>query len=817
MKRSVANFTNRYCKITGIVLLSIISITCPCIGQSVISGMIVNWDDSAMAHANVLLLHAKDSSLTKGTLSADDGSFNFENIADGEYIVMATYTGFRQMYTPVFSVTNNQPINLGKLMFAESTVSLHAVTVISKKPLYENKPGRIIVNVQNSVTSAGNTALDVLERSPGIIVNRQTNSIAMEGKDGVAVMINGKINYMPADAVLEMLQGMNAGNIEKIELINTPPANLDADGHGGYINIILKSNNNSGTNGSYSATIGYGQGFVDGANLNINHRNEKINVYGNFSYSRLNKPLPIETYVKYKSQGDINETYFVADRGEANREINARVGLDYQISKNTVLGALISGYNTKYTQSENNINRVLKNGQTDTIIKQHNHELKVWQNISANFNVQHDFNENSRISVNLDYIYYQNDQPYDYYSAYYNNTGSFIYDLTKRSNKFTPINFCIGAIDYTQRIGKKLIVETGFKTTTAIFLNDLRVERYNQGIWSRDSSLSTRHKLNENYNAFYTSFDLSINSNTHAKFGFRYEYSNYNLKSITTKDIIDRHYGNLFPVVSLSHKLNANSSVNLYYNMRIARPTFTQLAAYAYFINESISITGNPALQPSISNTIRGEYSFKKYLFAVSASKEDRPIWIFQPKIDSTNNKITLNPENLSYQKLVTALISIPVNISNWWSMQYNITGIWQEVAAAGDNPLKISKFNININASERFTLRKNFSIELSGFYQSKSLSGVNVQRAYGSLDFGIKKKLAGKNGSLIFSATNLLNSQDYYINADIPEKNLSTHLHVNWVQRAFKLTYTRNFGNDKLKERRERATGAEEEKERVQ
>src|SRR5665213_4256511 len=105
--------------------------------------------------------------------------------------------------------------------------------------MFEQKIDRMVINVKNSITDAGGSALDVLEKSPGVTVNRQNNSIAINGKNGVVVMINGRLTYMPMDALFQLLAGTNADNIEKIELITTPPAKYDAEGNAGYINIVL--------------------------------------------------------------------------------------------------------------------------------------------------------------------------------------------------------------------------------------------------------------------------------------------------------------------------------------------------------------------------------------------------------------------------------------------------------------------------------------------------------------------------------------------------------------------------------------------------
>ena len=801
------------------LLAAIIFINIIAKAQTSIRGKVHSSNGKPIAGATVLLLNAGDSVLIKGIISTEEGNYSFTNIIPGSYIIGSSYTGFRQAYTPVFSIkTAEDNINLDNIELQKEEVALDNVTVTSKKPLFEQKIDRMVINVASSITSAGSTALDVLERSPGVTVDRQNNAIAINGKNGVVVMINGKISRMPMSAVVQLLAGMSSDNIEKMEIITTPPANFDAEGNAGYINIVLKSNHNYGTNGSYSATLGYNNGEESLGSFNINHRKGKLNLYGDYSYSRFHWGQDFYFSHAITDQGKLTENFSISDRDALQVYHDARVGLDYEINKKTVIGGLVNAYFSRWTMDAQNKGLVYINKQPDTITNVNNHENHNLSSYSLNVNLQHSYNANEKITFNADYMYYRDNNPVSYLNNYYSGSGTFIYAQNVKSSKLTPVNFWVGTADYTKKISKKADLEAGVKGTFSRFNNEVEIQRQVQNKWEIDPTLSAVYDLRENIAAAYSSVTVNFSDKTGIKTGLRYEYTNSNLGSITQKNIVDRQYGRLFPSFFFYNTFNENNAINFSYSRRITRPTFWNLAPFVIFIDPNTFFSGNTALQPAISDGVNVSYTYKRKIVSLAYSYTTDPISNFQPKVDVTTNKQTLSAENMDNMKTFNISFSLPFTVNKWWNMQNNLAGSWQQINAFYNKaPITIENKNYNLNSTQSFKLPKDFSLEVSGFYYSGGLFGFYRLKPFGSLDFGAQKKLKDNKGNLRFGVSNVLNTQKYNLSVDQPQYNLVIKNKFQFAYTNWRLTYTRNFGNDKVKGKRERGTGAEEEKGRVQ
>ncbi|MEJ7829354.1 MAG: TonB-dependent receptor, partial [Segetibacter sp.] len=243
----------------------------------------VSTIEKPVVAATISLLKAGDSSLVKMAVSDKTGKFEVTKFPNGKYLVLVTAVGFTRYYSETFELSTARPsYTLKEVALSPVLKSLQGVTVTSKKPLIEQRPGMTVLNVDASPTNTGTNALELLEKSPGVSVDNDGN-ISLKGKQGVLILIDGKPTHLSPTDLAAFLKNMQSSNLEQIEIMTNPPAKYDAAGNSGIINIKTKKGNIKGINGT--ATAGYTQGYYSRFNggANLNYRNNKLNLFGGFN------------------------------------------------------------------------------------------------------------------------------------------------------------------------------------------------------------------------------------------------------------------------------------------------------------------------------------------------------------------------------------------------------------------------------------------------------------------------------------------------------------------------------------------------------
>jgi outer membrane receptor protein involved in Fe transport len=779
-----------------------------------VSGSVLDTANKGVPFANILLLRANDSTLVKGALTTETGTFEITDIPVGSYFIKGTFIGYQPSQSEVFELTSDYRVP--ELVLVEGE-SLEEVLVVAEKPLFTQKVDRLVINVEGSIVSSGGTALEVLERSPGVVVNRQGNSISVVGKDGVVVMINGKTSYVPSESLVQLLESMSSDNIQSIELITTPPANFDAEGNAGFINIVLKKTADLGLNGSYSLSAGYGDGATTSDNINFNYRKNKINLFGSYAFSIDKRSQFFETTRQFSENDTLKRVATTTDRDPTQRNHNLRVGLDVEVSEKTIMGVLLNGFDNRWSMDAFNENFKSSNGVPTSFVDIVNDEVNHLRHFGANYNIKHNFTEDEFLSMDLDYLYYKFENPTNYTNTFYDGDHMFLNTELLRSGKITPITTLVGKIDYDKKAGEKLNYQAGIKATKSDLENDVSVEEEINGVFVIDPTLTNLSNLDESILAAYAAADYTFNEKTTAKVGLRYEYTNSELVTNTQGKVVDRSYGLWFPSVFFNRKITEDLNMNLSYSKRIRRPTFNDLAPFVIFFDPETFISGNASLQPAISNTFKYDINYKSYFLSFGYTDQDASIARFQETIDEETGRLFFLADNLDYTRTFSIIAGIPVKISNWWRTQNNLTFIKQKVRGfyLGD-PVVQELGNFSANTTHSFKITQSFTAELSGFYSGPSFFGTaRFEEVYG-VNVGLQKKFSDTWGTLKFSVNDALDSVEFVGGTDLPEQNIFTRNVFDFSNRTFTLTYSRNFGNTKLKSSRDRETGSEEERQRV-
>ena len=314
------------------------------VNEGSISGTVADGGDQKIIDAaTVSLFEAKDSSLFKIGLTTKTGNFIFEHVPFGKYYILATSTGHLKTYSPVVEVNSNVMVAAGTLQLTSDIKTLKEVTIAAKRPFIERKIDRTIINVDAAITNAGTTALEVLEKSPGVTVDKDGN-ISLKGKQGVLIMLDGRPSYLSGQELANLLKNMPSSVIDQIEIMTNPSAKYDAAGNSGIINIKTKKNKLKGLNGSLSTSIIQGRFTKTNNSLNLNYRTGKVNIFGNYSYSYWHGYEDLYIHRNFRNTITKNlETIFDQQSNMQNRsqEHNIKLGMDFYANKKTTAGIVL--------------------------------------------------------------------------------------------------------------------------------------------------------------------------------------------------------------------------------------------------------------------------------------------------------------------------------------------------------------------------------------------------------------------------------------------------------------------------------------------
>lgn len=766
--------------------------------QIIITGKIVDASDIGIPYADILLLDEEGNWTNDRTSSDENGDFELSTKETGKFKISIISIGFEKYESDYFSLILNKSVDLQTVNLEQESFELNDVDVTARRKIaYKREIDRTIIDLETDSSTSGASLLDVLERTPGVIVDRQSQSISMLGKSGVNVMINGKISYMPINALVQYLNGMNADNAKSIELITTPPANFDAEGNAGFINIELKKNPQEGYNGNVTLGNGFGDDrTIQNASTNFNLNSNDIHM--TFNYSLLNNLLPANAELNRSSY----ETEFPQDvkytwaRDNSRQVHNLRYSFVYDFSEKTEAGFSITGYSNNYKTNGESTNEY--STRPNDIDFMNLTEDNYWKSFQVDSYISYKFSDEKKVSFDFNYLKYQNDQPINYLIT--NNQNS-LFQRNLLSKKSSPFDIKAYMLDYEDKILKKVNFSAGLKFIKSDFINENSLFEENKIV---DLFTSTS-ELDESVSAIYAQFDTKFGDNITFKSGIRFE----NTQTLVTDQIgnalVDRNYGNLFPSIFLGYKLNDNNNLNLSFSKRINRPAFTDLAPFVLFFDLDSGVQGNTSLQPSFTDNFQIDYRFKSISISAQYADENDVMGRFQPKF-LEDGFLILRPENLDSQKTLSAIINFPVYPFNWWDIRFFTTYSYSNLVHNSDQyTLDRNNSNIRFNINNDITLGNDYTLQIFGTYRSKQMFGAYDLLPAGMLNITLQKKT--DNFIYTLNAVNVLDSNYFQWDSDIPGIQLQSFGFIDFTPPQIKFNIAYNFGNQNLKSKKVKAS----------
>ena len=472
--------------------------------KGTIKGMVRDASAAPLEKVAVVLFRAGDSVAEASILTRSDGSFAFRGVAEGAYQVGISATGYQPLRTQPVVLTGELSVaDLGELKPTVLAKEMKGIVVTGKKPFIEQKIDRTVVNVDAAVTNSGATILEVLEKSPGVSVDKDGN-ISLKGKQQVMVMVDGKPTYLGPNELAAMLKNMPASSADQIEIMTNPSAKYDAAGNSGIINIRTKKNKQSGFNGSLS--LNYGQGVYARTNnsLNLNYRTGKFNFFANAGYSQWNGFQDLDINRTYRnSSKDINAIFQQKTHmRNSSDNYTYKAGMDIYLSKKTTLGVVTTGFmNPEWNNSTSKSFLQDPHGVTDSIVIADSHNRDHWKNNTVNLNFRHQFDSTGReLTADLDYVTYRNAANMDFTNTTYFPDMSFKDQQVLRGDLPVQIDIYSAKMDYSQQVGKTKL-EAGLKTSYVQTDNSALYYNIHEGGESPDYSKTNRFQYHENSHA----------------------------------------------------------------------------------------------------------------------------------------------------------------------------------------------------------------------------------------------------------------------------------------------------------------------------
>ncbi|WP_027391518.1 TonB-dependent receptor domain-containing protein [Aquimarina latercula] len=704
--------------------------------EILISGTLVEAETGQpIPYATIVLNDTNSKATISGAITNDNGTFEINTTADNFYIEIS-FIGFKTLKLQKFETIENR-VSLGKVKLYQDSETLDEVVVRGEVSKTEFKLDKRVFNVGKDLSTAGASALEVLNNVPSVNVNIE-GEISLRGTGGVQILINGKPSVL-ADESSNALGTITADMIQSIEVITNPSAKYEASGTSGILNIILKKEEKKGWNGSISLNTGIPDNHNVG--ISLNRRTEKFNLFtqigaGYRSLPRdneaINRNLENNEVVFSEGENFRNETFF-----------NITLGTDYHLNEYNVF--TLSGnfaYEIEDQPSETNfrffdgdntlVSQWVRNETTD----------------ATNPKWQYEFNWKKQFKNNKDHTF----QLSALGSFFGKDQSSLFGDITIEgenvdSNQRTATNYQQADFtfkaDYTNPLTKEYSIETGAQYVINDVGNDFEVEDLVDGQYVINESLTNDFEWIQKVLGVYATLAYE-NDIWGVKGGLRIENTDLETLLANTNEGSSRNFTNFFPSFHTSYKISDKISLQAGYSKRIFRPRLRDLNPFFNIRNNFNIRTGNPELQPEFTNSYELTSIYKIGKASMSSSLYHRYTTDVVERVSTFIDNVNFStPENIGTNSSIGFETNGKYSPTKWLTFTGDFNFNYFDRKGTFED--QVFDFNGNqwsTRLGTKLGLPADIDLEINGNYRSDFETVQGKQSGFAFLDLGMRKKI---------------------------------------------------------------------------
>lgn len=558
-----------------------------------------------MGFVTVALQDATTKTPVKSNLSKDDGSFELKAPQGKNYQLALVFIGYKSKTIIIHDTAAE--INLGKILLTPSVNQLKEVAISAARPIMKQEVDRLTYDVQADPESKALDGLDMIRKVPLLSVDG-TDNILLKGSSNYKILINGKESALMAKSPSDVLKSMPANNIQRIEVITTPPAKYDAEGLVGIINIVTKKNAIQGYTGTFNSRFNSVYGL--GANLNLSAKQGKFGIEGFIGYNgqRSQQTMSANTQDFFALKSMLSQTSSSSGHGHGNYYDTE---LSYDIDSLNLLTASFDINQNQFlndgSQQSNTINSAGAVTQ-GYLLNNVNHSNYQGMDVGINYQLGFKKSKDQLLTLSYRFSYSPNTQYSDLSLFNRVNYPQPDYNQTNSSGNRTHVV----QLDYVQPVNKFLSVDAGAKGVFRSNYSNFQSDTLNSsGQFILNPALTNAFNYKQDVLGFYNSYQVKT-VKWAAKAGLRLEHTQINADFTSAGSSVAQNYNNFIPSVSIQRILKG-SSINFGFTQRIQRPGIYQLNPFVDHSNPNFITTGNLNLRPELSNTFELTYSnFKK-------------------------------------------------------------------------------------------------------------------------------------------------------------------------------------------------------------